>query len=191
MKSILTLAALLALTVSTTANAASLSVSTGANKTFSVWIDGEADNGNFNTVKLEVNAIPNSEGVPSTLLGLSSGAGKVVGDVGTFRNRMLDADPLDGGLGWSTAGVQTSASVLGFSGGPLGGNITTADQPSGRLWLGNFQLSTPGVATVLVQLSNSTGDLLFDQTVTIPEPATLAMASCSLIGLLALRRRRS
>lgn len=190
MKSILTLVALVTLAVGSTANAASLHVvTTNGGATNAIYLDGETQNGTFNTVIFS--AVPNGA---ATFQALSSGVGKPAGDPNTYRNRALDADPLDGGLGWSLVGTQTTASALTFSGGPLGSNITTADAPGGRLFLGNVQLPTgPGMTgTATVTLVDGTGAQVGDilsATFPIPEPASLGLVGMSTLALAAFRRR--
>jgi hypothetical protein len=191
MKSILTLAALVGLVACSTANAASLVVErTNNDQTNAIYLVGEAQNGLFNTVKLD--ATP-SDGAAFQALnsGLDAGVPRPAGQQMTYLNRQLNADPLDGGLGWSLLGTATTANSLAFSGGPLGSNITTADQAGGRLFLGNVQLPAGAKGVALVQLSDAAGSVVADLTgqLGVPEPATFGLVSMSLLGLFAARRR--
>jgi hypothetical protein len=191
MKSILTLAALVGLVACSTANAASLQVvKSNGDQTNAIYLVGEAQNGLFNTVKLD--ATP-SDGAAFQALnsGLDAGVPRPAGQQMTYLNRQLNADPLDGGLGWSLLGTATTANSLAFSGGPLGSNITTADQAGGRLFLGNVQLPLGAKGVALVQLSDAAGSVVADLTADlgVPEPATFGLVSMSLLGLFAARRR--
>lgn len=182
------LAALVVLVSGTTAHAASLSVnSTDSFKTHAIYLSGEAQNGAFNTVIFS--AVPLGGG---QFLALSSGVGKPAGDPNTYRNRALDADPLDGGLGWSLVGTQTTATALTFSGGPLGSNITTADQPGGRLFLANLRISLDFNHYISVQLVDATGAQVgptLDTFIPGPEPSSCGLAGIAMLGLAAVRRR--
>lgn len=67
----------------------------------------------------------------------------------TYRNRLLNADPLDQPetLGWTLLDVVIQPTKISFIGGPLGQRITTADQPNGRLFLANLHFVIPEPAT--------------------------------------------
>jgi hypothetical protein len=194
MKSILTLAALVGLVACSTANAASLQiVKTGNDLTNAVYLLGEADNGNFNTVIFKA-----SPTAPATFAaqssGLNAGAPRPAGDAFTYPNRLLNSDPLDfpGGQNWSLLGQVNTAAALEFTGGPLGGNVSTANEAGGRLFLGNIQLSS-GVGVVNVQLVNATGaqvgPTLTGDLGAIPEPASVGLIGMAMLGLAGLRRR--
>jgi hypothetical protein len=162
--------------------------------TYSVYLNGTGVNGNFNTIKLDARprlvlvqlsdsmgrvvadlVAPFSLGQPSppgyAFANLSSGqvAGvpRPAGEAFTYYNRLLNADPLDapGGKGWSLLGIKVTEDLVGFSGGPLGANITTANEPNGQLFLANLYY--------------------------VPEPAACGLVGMALLGLVALRRRRA
>jgi hypothetical protein len=81
-------------------------------------------------------------------------------------NRLLNSDPLDfeGGLNWSIVGLTRTPTEVSFTGGPLGGEISTADQPNGRLFLANLYIP-------------------------IPEPPAAALASLAVLGLTSVQGR--
>ncbi len=203
MKNIFAFTALLAVSVATTVSAASLSVTTtgtGVNTAYSVYLNGGADNDNFDTINMI--ATPTSGNTflnPNT--GLASSFPRSPGEPSTFRNRFLDRDPGegDGGRGYSQFGAVQTTAGLEFTVAALGGTISTAGEPGGNLFLANFNINTPignpsalGQATVTIfSAGNVVGTPL---TVTfpdaIPEPATLAMAGMGLVGIIAASRRR-
>lgn len=196
MKNILAFTALLAVSAAASANAASLSVvqsGEGASKAFSLYLNGGADNGNFDTVSLVATPdVGSSFANPNS--GTAPGVGpRAAGEAFTFRNRFLDLDPLDDpqGKGWTVLGVVTTAQALSFDGGPLGLKISTAAEPGGNLFLANFNMPT-GMGQATVNLFNSgapAGTLSIP--IGIPEPATLAMAGLGLVGVIAASRRKS
>lgn len=130
-------------------------------------------------------------GPPGTLTALSSGAGKPAGEPFTYRNRMLDADPLDGGLGWSVVGQTINASGMTWAGGPLGATISTSGQPDGRLFLANLHFNAPanklsGTGRVqLIRAGNIVAELL-----PTPEPAASVLGVFALVALRAASRGR-
>lgn len=165
------------------AHAASLSVVTIANVR-SIYLDGGAENGTFNTVIFKatpglmivtlvnaagqavgpvLNAAPGLDDPVGYLPfgnlsnGLTGNIPRPAGQPFTYYNRMLDGDPLDGGMGWSLVGVVRTSTELAFAGGPLGANISTSSQPGGRLFLANLYH--------------------------IPEPASVSLAAAALAVL--------
>ena len=123
MKRILLVAAVVSALACSVANAASVSVRTGAPGAYSIFLDGQEADGNFDTVFVEL--IPSA---PATFTnqnsGLQSGAPRPAGQAFSYRNRLLDLDPTDpdnpGGLGWTVVGAVSTANALSFTGGPLG-----------------------------------------------------------------------
>ena len=143
-------------------------------------------NGDFDTIDFQFTAT-----APTTLLNLSSGAGKPAGDAFTYRNRVLDADPLDGGLGFSVVGQTINAQGASWAGGPLGQTIQTGAADSTGLFLQNFNFSGPAnklSGTGRVQLI-SAGNIVAEIPIVIPEPTSVMLTASALIGLLGLRRR--
>lgn len=180
--------ALVAMAVS--AEAATLVTKNNAQtNNWSLYIDTEATV--FDSIQIDV--------VPSAGIGfgaLSSGTGRSAGDPNTFRNRVLDGDPLDGGKGWLVPGAVVNATTFSFGGGPPGEKISSAAEPNGDLFLANlFFTGAPAAGvwgTANVQLVNAgTTISTLSVPIGIPEPATCALAGMGLVGLLAVRRRNA
>ena len=118
--------------VAVSAQAATLVLKRNAQpNNWSLYIDTEATV--FGSIQIDV--------FPRAGIGfgaLSSGTSRAAGDPNTFRNRVLDADPLDGGLGWLVPGAVVNATTFSFGGGPPGEKINSSTQPNGDLFLANF-----------------------------------------------------
>lgn len=190
MKYLLSVIVLSVAFASATANAASLSATAVGNNNFAIYLDSTGPV--FDSFQIDVVAQP---GI--TFTGLSSGAGKVPNDPNTFRNRIIDADPLDGGKGWLVAGASTNANLVTYGTGPGGGvKVNTATEAGGRLFLANILTSgTPSAGSAhakalltLVDAGVTVGTVAID--LPVPEPATVGMASMALVGLAAFRRRK-
>jgi hypothetical protein len=97
--------------------------------------------------------------------GLNAGVPRPAGDAFTYRNRMLQADPFDGGKGWTLQDLVMTPSELSFTAGPTTGKITTATEVGGRLFLANIRYAF------------------------VPEPAAVVLLSAVTLGIAALRRR--
>jgi hypothetical protein len=191
MKSLPLLALMLAWAECSAANAASLSLTQNGN-IFSLYIAGEEDNGNFDTVDVAI-----SPTVGATFVNIDGGldglfGARPAGQNFTFINRFLGRDPVQGGEGWTVLGFTNTATGFGFAGGPLGRTISTADEPGGRLFLANMVLSPPsGNADARVQLI-SAGNVIEELRIlfVIPEPATITIAGLGLVGVVAASRRK-
>lgn len=96
MKKIFAIALTLVVAVASSATAASISVKpvgTAANNVYSIYVDGEASNGAFDTIYFKVT--PSTGTFINTNSGAAAGVPRPAGDAFTYPNRMLNADPLD------------------------------------------------------------------------------------------------
>ena len=187
------LATLLVALLGSAATAASLSVDQVGN-VFSLYLNGQGFNGQFNVVATEI--IP---AAPAAFANISTGLNGLTprspGEPFTFRSRWLDAPVLDGGQGWSILGITVAPNLVKFDGAPLGLQIDTSAQPGGRLFLANVVLPYGATATANVDLVGN-GQYLAHLSTTfatgnVPEPATLILAGLSMGGVCFLRRRRA
>jgi hypothetical protein len=190
MKRILTLAAVIAALACTVSDAASLNVSSNAaNHTFSVYLDGAPQNGQFDTVDVHITpkagaAFTNND------TGFNGFFPRAAGEPFTFINQLLAASTAQGGAGFSVLGAVNTPSEVAFAGGPLGLTITTPAAPG--LFLANIQLpSGAGTAKVdVISGGNITQSLSADFGAVVPEPATVGLGAMSLLGLAFAARRR-
>lgn len=179
---------------SATATAATISikpVNASANNVYSFYVDGEGSNGAFDTIFFQSKAFNGS------YINLNSGAvagvPRAAGDLFTYPNRMLTADPVDfpGALGLTQVGLINNGQELSYTVGKLGGTMTTAAEVNGDLFLGNVMLSGGHFwANIYVRIQLiSAGNVIFDQAIGTPEPASLSIAALGFVNLLAVRRR--
>ena len=181
---------------SATATAASITIKpVGSNpdSVYSLYVDGEASNGAFDTIFFEAKAFGAASFI-NVNSGAVAGVPRPAGQLFTYPNRMLNADPLDfpGALGLTQVGLVNNGKELSYTVGSLGGTMTTAAQADGDLFLGNVKVSDPhSFWTNLyfhVQLI-SAGNVIFDDSFGVPEPASLSIAAFGFAGLIATRRR--
>ncbi|HMO85038.1 MAG TPA: hypothetical protein PKC18_08990 [Lacipirellulaceae bacterium] len=194
MKALLSLAVALTLMACSTAQAARIAVTTNGNVA-SVFLKGDDLNGVVNALGFRFEATAPAVFV-NPVNGLLAGEPRPAGQQFTHRNRALDLATDEGGLGWTLLNTTpaTSATLMTFEGGPLGGTIDTGPADGPGLFLANFFFNGPAVKTVgtgQVWLLNAAGDELFRGNITIPEPAALGLGSFALIGIAGLRRRLS
>jgi hypothetical protein len=193
MKLIFTMAAGVCVLAGSASNAAILSIIHGAPRAFSVYLDGQSLNGNFDTVIFKATTLPAGTPTISVQLvsagtiqqelvqvlfpavgpflnpsgGLSGGEPRPPGQQLTYINRLLNAEPFEfpGALGWTVLGLVNNPGELSFVGGPLGAKINTATEPGGRLFLANLCANVA------------------------PEPASLSLTVALLVPLMYARRR--
>jgi hypothetical protein len=195
MKKILVLAAVVSAFACSAVKAATLSVVQNAPTVYSVYLDGAPQNGNFDTIFFKATPDVGFTFI-NTNSGLAAGVPRPAGQAFTYPNRLINSDPLDfpGGPGWTLIGLINNASELSYTAGPLGGKISTANEPDGKLFLGTVDVSaTNGTGTGSVQII-SAGNLLATAQIAIggiPEPASLGLASMALVGLAGFRRRKA
>jgi len=165
------------------------------NNVYSFYVDGAELNGSFDTIYFQ--AKPTGGTFINQLSGALGGVPRPPGDLFSYPNRLLTADPLDfpGGLALTQVGLVNTPQELSFTVGKLGGTLTTADQVNGDLFLGNVNLSGPTAGfTFQVQLI-SAGNVIYDPGILVgppivPEPASFSIAALSFVGLMAAGRRR-
>ena len=195
MKSMCTLAAAMLAFACGVVEGASLSLVHTPPSAWTLYLDGGAQNGNFNAVSVKM--VPNEARTIFTNINNSFfGQPRPPGQQFTYRNRFLDLDPTDpefpGAFGWAIVGAVSTASQLSFDGGPLGIKITTppVTPQSPGLFLANVNVPT-GTFTATVRLVDAGVDVVPPLVISsVPEPATLAIAGMALGGLAGLRRRR-
>lgn len=191
MKKIIALSAILAVFACSVADAAMLRKEQAAPGNISLFLDGEADNGQFDTIIVDVKARPGVEFLNINESGVDGFTPLAPGADATFVNALLSAPPAFGGNGFSILGQEVTSTSVAFTGGPLGGTIDTVNGPNvgpNGLFLGNFVLSPGGVGDATVQLVRG-GSVIAELSAVVPEPATLALASLSLVALACGRRR--
>ena len=125
MKRILLVAAVVSAFACSVANAASVSVRTGSPGAYSIWLDGQEADGNFDTVFVEL--IPTA---PATFAnqnsGNNAGVPRPAGEPFSYRNRQLDLGTDERvALGWTVVGAVSTANVLSFTAGPSDAKIDT------------------------------------------------------------------
>ena len=194
MKHTFSLPAVVSVVACSVANAASVTVVTSSTSptAYSIYLNGESANGNFDTVFVKLLPNPGSQ-FTNQNSGLSAGVPRPAGQPFSYRNRLLDADPADfpGGLGWTILGAVNTANELSFTGGPLGGKIDTGNPTLSApgLFLVNVNMPT-GYSIYQVQIING-GVLVQDINGPLldPEPSAAILGSMAIVGLAAIRRR--
>jgi hypothetical protein len=194
MKNLLALAAVASLFAVSAANAGTIAVKppVAGNGVYSLYLNSGSDT--IDTV--EVLVTPN---VGSTFINNNSGNGpvgpRVPGELFTFLNRRLNGDPLDdpANKGWSVLGLVNTANSFGFTGGPLGGTISTALESNGELFLANLMMNSAAGGGSANVKTYRLGVVVDNDTFAfpVPEPATLALAGLGFIGMVAAGRRKS
>ncbi len=193
------LAVTLILTSAAVASAASLSATpvSGPSRQYALYVRSEGTV--FDVFWLRLIPGPNVT-FARIVSGFNMGVPRGPNEPFTYRNRVLDQDPLDGGKGWGFPGPTINANSISVAGGPLPAvPINTVNEPGGRLFLANFFVNvaqpTPSYVDVELELISNgvTVQTLFGRASVIPEAAssTLAMfAACALTSWRRLGRAR-
>ena len=192
MKSVSALAIAM-LCMANSAVAASISVVPFGN-IYSLYLDGEGDNGFFNVVTLEITPLGGAT-FQNPDSGFNGFVPRNAGEPYTYINQRLALDPAAGGLGWVTFGLTTgppvvSSTAIELAGAKLGEQINTSTQPGGRLFLANVTLPSGVMARADWQLidagvARTMSALIFG----VPEPSSLALGALSVTGIITKRRR--
>jgi len=166
-----------------------------ANNIYSFYIDGDDQNGKFETFYFEARAVTGA--FLNTSSGNVLGVPRPPGDPFTYPNGMITAHPEDfpDALMLSRLTYVNNSQELSYLVGRQFGPISTASQVGGDFFLGNVMLSdVQAIGTFRIWLLSAgrtvydTGMLPFSPT--IPEPASLSVAVVGIIGLLSSRRLR-
>jgi hypothetical protein len=108
-----------------------------------VWfyIDGDNLNGAFDAIEFKTWTYPQNK-FGNNNSGNAAGIPRGAGQQFTYPNRMLNADPLDfpGALGLTMSGLVNTTRELSFKATSPTGAISTASEPNGDLFLGNFYI---------------------------------------------------
>lgn len=141
------------------------------------YLHGGSHNGAIDTIYFK--ATPARAGAFTNINGgLIAGAPRPAGHAFTYPNRMLYADPgdIEGGLGLSVFGLINTPQELSFTVASLGGTITTANQPDGKLFLGNIVPTGPVAKTSAVVQLFRAGELVTEWVIPpMPEPSSLTL----------------
>lgn len=141
-KSMLLIFSALASVVSASSDAASLSLTKScANGSYQIYLNGESTV--FDTFSLHFSAVVGD--FTNLDIGFDGFVPRGLGEPFTYVNRYLGAHPVQGGMGLTLVGEQSTAKILAFDATKLGGKVDTSGQPGGRLFLANLMLPQPGV----------------------------------------------
>ena len=166
-----------------------------ANNIYSFYIDGDDQNGKFETFYFEAKAVTGA--FLNTSSGNVLGVPRPPGDSFTYGNTMITAHPdeFPGGLMLVRDDYTNNSNELSYLAARYFGQITTASQVGGDLFLGNVMLSdAQAIGTFRIWLL-SAGRTVYDTGVlrfspSIPEPVGLTAAVIGFMGLITSRRLR-
>ncbi|WP_172991871.1 PEP-CTERM sorting domain-containing protein [Lacipirellula parvula] len=162
-------------------------------------------NDGFNGLAVQIKPNGGGASFANVNSGLTAGVPRPAGQAFTYRNRVLDFDPLDPeapgvGKGWTILGAINTASEISFAGGPLGRKINTATEPRGELFLANLYMQPYFTFTAQITLVRGV-DTVFTTTFVppaielpqlpeVPEPSSAALlVTAGFAGAIAQRRR--
>lgn len=196
MKSLVRPIFLFALVIGSPVYGASVFIESHTDLIHSFYLNGEEDNGKFDTIIVEVVSKP---GYVYTQLEPDEQEGFTpffAGDPWTFVNDFLGAPTAFGGHGFSVLGERVTPHSISFTAGPLGQTIDTASDPNSGpngIFLFNYHLNQAGdfdagsnyeihlvrAGTIVRTLTN------------VPEPSSMALVGLTLAGLAASTEQRS
>jgi hypothetical protein len=163
---------------------------------YAIVVDAEEHNGAFETVVFEARPM-GSSAFANQATGNVVGIPRPPGDPFTYMNRLLTAHPLDFpdaiGYGLSLFELVNPPDRLFFVLGRQRGNISTASEPGGDLFLANLYMPG-GAASAEVTVQLLGGGILVRElrlTIPVPEASLAASTACALVAAtIASRRRR-
>ena len=148
-KSIIVVFSVLVGVAAASSDAASLSLTKSpANGSYQIYLNGESTM--FDTFSFRMNAT--SGGFTNLDIGFNGFVPRGLGEPFTYINRYLAAHPVQGGMGLTLVGEQSTTTALAFDALKWGGKVDTSGQPGGRLFLANVMLSPTANIPLVVQL---------------------------------------
>ena len=184
-KLMLVIFSMLAGAVAASSDAASLSLTKSCtNGSYQIYLNGESTM--FDSFSFRLNAT--SGDFTSLDAGFNGFFPRGLGEPFTYINRYLASHPVQGGMGLTIVGEQSTAKTLAFDATRIGGKIDTSGQAGGRLFLANVMLSEPGAWSGEVRLLAG-GQII--QTLSpvipltgvpcLPEPTSAYLAAAGLV----------
>lgn len=159
-----------------------------ANNVYSFYIDGDDQNGKFDTLYFETRALTGE--FLNVTSGNVFGVPRPPGDPFTYGNTMIMAHPdeFPGGLMLVRDAYINNSQELSYLAAKFGGKISTASQSGGDLFLGNVMLSDPQAIGAFRIWLLSAGLTVYDTGVlqfspTIPEPACTSLMAAGILSV--------
>lgn len=201
MKCHLILSFLIAISFGNVADAASIGIRPiGISPVYSIYIDGDGLDGAFDAIEFKAWTDPAGK-FANNASGTTAAVPRLPGDLFTYQNRMLDADPVDfpGALGLTVSNLVNTPYELSFKASRSGGTITTAREPNG-LFLANVytpflrysSLDNPESVFAEVRLISGETTIAAYQLWApgggVPEPTGLLLSCLATLSFLVKRR---